>query len=243
MSKYRKKFIIPYYDGDKDGYIRPENLLAYLGETSNLHSDSIGLGLKELKSSNYCWILNRWRARFFKHPRVRDEITIETWCSGIDKFYASREFAVYDKDEDIIFKGSTQWVFLDLNKGRPVRVPEEVGKPYGECKDKLLEDFYDFRKDYEVEKGLEFHVRRSDIDSNKHVNNVKYLNWILEAVPDDIVDKHRLYDLDIFYKKEVKQGNTIESSILQDVKELNPTFLHKITNEKEIHALGRTLWK
>ncbi len=242
MPKFTKKFIIPYYDGDKNGYLRPENLLAYLGETSSLHSDSIGAGIDALRKYNYCWMLNRWRARFFKHPRVMDEIIVETWSSGIDKFFATREFVVYDNQGEIIFNGSTQWVFLDLNKGKPVRVPEEVGKIYGECKDKLLVDFYDFRKGFDTEDGLEFNVRRSDIDVNNHVNNVKYLNWIIEAVPDSVAENYKLYDLDIMYKKEVKQGSLIYSSILKKDEEEN-TFLHKITNGEEIHAFGRTVWR
>lgn len=237
------KFKIPYYDGDKDGYLRPENLLAYLGEASTIHSDSIGVGLKELRKYNYCWMLNRWRARFHKYPRVKDEITVETWSSGIDKFYATREFLAYDEAGDVLFEGSTQWVFLDLIKQRPVRVPEEVAKIYGECKDRFFEDFYDFKRGFETMDGLEFHVRRSDIDVNNHVNNVKYLNWILEAVPNEIVDIKRLYDLDIHYRKEVKQGATIHSSILEDKEEEIPTFLHKITDGDEIHAFGRTVWK
>lgn len=242
MSKYRMQLAIPYYDGDKNGYLRPENLLAYLGEASTLHSNSIGLGQKELLAHNYSWMLNRWRARFYKHPRVMDEITVETWSSGIDKFYATREFVVYGKDEEILFKGTTQWVFLDLNKLRPVRVPEEIGRIYSGCKDRVLEDFYDFKKEYDTEEGLQFHVRRSDIDSNNHVNNVIYLMWLLEALPDHIIENKKLYDLDIFYKKEVKQGNTIESSIIQDTDEEDLTFLHKITKGEEVHAFARTVW-
>lgn len=235
------KCIVPYYDGDKDGYLRPENLLAYLGEASTIHSNSIGVGQKELKMNNYSWMLNRWRARFFKYPRVMDEIIIETWSSGINKFYATREFVVYDKEEKILFKGTTQWVFFDLDKLRPVRVPEYIGRMYGDCKDRALDDFFDFKRDFETEMGLQFLVRRSDIDSNNHVNNVKYLDWILEALPDDLVENKRLYDLDIFYKKEVKKGNTIESSFIKDIEE-GSTFLHKIIDEDEIHAFGRTVW-
>ena len=36
------------------------------------------------------------------------------------------------------------------------------------------------------EPGLEFRVRLSDIDTYNHVNNTRYVEWMLEAVPFEI---------------------------------------------------------
>ncbi len=242
MPKYTKEFTIPYYDCDKDGYIRPENLLTYMAETSSMHSDKIGAGLKELRENNYCWMLNRWRVRFLKYPKVLEKVNIETWCAGINKFYATREFIVYDQTGEIVVKASTQWVFLDLIKLRPIRVPLDFGKIYGECKDRVLEDYYDFKKDLKVDQGLEFRVRRADIDYNNHVNNVIYLNWMLETIPDPVVENNKLYDLDIFYKKEIKGGAMINSALVGEEGD-DLKFLHKISGGEEVHAFGRTVWR
>ena len=34
-----------------------------------------------------------------------------------------------------------------------------------------------------------FHVRNSDIDSNNHVNNTRYAQWILDSLPIDLLKK------------------------------------------------------
>lgn len=242
MTKFRKEFTLPYYDSDINGYARPEALLTYMGETSTWHSDLLGVGANVLRERNYAWMLNRWRARFIKYPRVKDKIIIETWSSGIDRFYATREFVIYSDQGELLVKGTTQWVFIDTLKRRPIRIPQELADIYDGLDDKLLHDFYDFREEFETEEGLDFHVRKSDIDYNNHVNNVKYLSWMLEAIPDSVDSEKKLYELDILYKKETKLGSLINST-LKLVDDNNINFLHKIRENDEIHAFGRTVWR
>jgi acyl-ACP thioesterase len=242
MEKYTKEFIIPYYDTDKNGLLKISALLAYMEETSSFHSDALGIGVEELGKNNYGWMLNRWRARFYKLPKVKEKVIIDTWTSGFDKFYAYREFAVYDINNEPICNATTLWIFLDVEKKKPIRVPKEFNGIYKIVDEKLMHDFADFRDDFTTKEGMDFHVRRSDIDYNQHVNNVKYLDWILETVPEDVYENYQLHELDIQYKKELKLGTTIDSLILEEKDNKNPTYLHKITNRKEINAYGRTEW-
>lgn len=188
-------------------------------------------------------MLNRWRVKFYQYPRVKDKIIIQTWNSGLNKFYATREFVVYDEDNKEICKASTQWIFLDMTKKRPLRVPEKFNEIYGVVGEKNLHDFYDFKVEFPTENLMDFSVRKSDIDYNNHVNNVKYLNWMLETIPVEINDNYFFGELDILYKKEVTLGSLIQSSNFQ-VEEIedNLTFLHKICENDNIHAYGRTVW-
>lgn len=243
MTRYRKEFIIPYYDSDKNGFVQAASLLTYMGETSSFHSDSLGVGIENLRKNNYGWMLNRWRVKFFKYPRVRDKIIIETWNSGFNKFYATREFIIYDENLNEIVRATTQWIFLDITTKRPKRVPQEFSEVYGLETEKMLHDFYDFNPEFITETNLDFNVRKSDIDYNNHVNNVKYLNWMDEVIPVSVDNNYRLDELDIQYKKEVKLGGLISSSIVEKKDEEKLTYLHKIIEEDEVHAYGRTKWK
>lgn len=241
MTRYRKEFDIPYYDSDKNGYVHPVSLLTYMGETSSHHSDSLGVGIEGLRKNNYGWMLNRWRIKFIKYPRVKDKIIVETWNSGIDRFYATREFKIFDKHSNPLVIATSQWVFLDMARKRPMRIPAEFNEIYSQEDEKLLHDYYDFNKEFETGSELDFNVRKSDIDYNNHVNNVKYLDWMLELIPVDVYGSCKLYELDIQYKKEVVLGSLVNSSIVE-VEKGNSIFLHKISTGNEIHAVGRTVW-
>lgn len=38
-------------------------------------------------------------------------------------------------------------------------------------------------------------ARRSDMDMNGHINNVVYLAWTLESLPDEVYDKYNLFEV------------------------------------------------
>ena len=40
-------------------------------------------------------------------------------------------------------------------------------------------------------------ARRSDVDMNGHVNNVTYLAWALETMPNDIYESHRVCEVTV----------------------------------------------
>lgn len=245
MQKYIKEFQIPYYDTDKNGIVYPASLLTYMGETSSFHSDALGVGVDELRKNNYGWMLNRWRVKFYKYPKVKDKITVETWTSGFDKFYATREFVIYGTEKNIVGEATTLWIFLDIIKKRPIRIPKEFNGIYNIIDEKLLHDFFDFNFEFETNTEVDFHVRKTDIDYNNHVNNVKYLNWMLEVIPEEIDNKYFLSEFDIQYKRETKLGDLIKSSINEGLVEDNKLiYLHKIneSNSNDTNTFGRTIW-
>ncbi len=245
MNKYRFNLEVPYFACDPEGYMTPTYILNYFGEASSAHSDYLNLGVKELMNLNYGWILNRWKLYFLSYPRVKEKISIETWTSSVNRFYANREFILYNEENEILAKATTVWVFLDLEKQRPIRIPKEIEERYN-CNDEpVFQDFYNFKETEIKENSKVFATRKSDIDYNKHVNNVKYLDWILEVIPETIDANYWLHSLEIQYKKEILYGDQIVSSISKKEKnEDSLYFLHKIKKEDEEVATtyARTGW-
>lgn len=246
MAKYKKTFEIRYYEADKNKKATPLSILSYLGETSGAHTDSIDFKLDKDKSLNYGWMLNRWRVEINRYPKVGERITIETWSSGVDRFYATREFIIYDESNNEICRASTLWILVNMMKKRPIRIPDEFSQAMEPIDEKNFEEFYQFRNNMEIEDYIDFHVRRSDIDSNNHVNNTKYISWIVETIPEEIYENFYLYEFEIQYKKETKYGNTILSGCEElPVEEDKVDFIHTIMDDnlEENHALGITRWK
>ena len=96
MIKYNEKIKIPYYDTDRNHKLKPITILKYLGEISIVHN-SKSADINKMESLNFAWMLNRWKVRIDRYPDVKEKITIETWSSGVDRFYATREFLIYDE--------------------------------------------------------------------------------------------------------------------------------------------------
>jgi acyl-ACP thioesterase len=81
------------------------------------------------------------------------------------------------------------------------------------------------------------------MDTNKHVNNVKYLQWLLETIPDEIIDNFYMYSIDGRYVGEAQYGHTIES--LAEHENAAHKFIHTIKDLDSNHvcSTGRTVWR
>ncbi|KAK6924645.1 Acyl-ACP thioesterase [Dillenia turbinata] len=53
--------------------------------------------------------------------------------------------------------------------------------------------------------------RWSDMDANLHVNNVKYIGWLLESVPIKVLEDYHLTSMTLEYRRECRQSNVLES--------------------------------
>lgn len=246
MKEYIENITVPYFNCDKNGKIKPVSLLEYLVETSSLHSQTLGLGFNELISKDYNWILSRWKLKIDSYPGAREKIKVKTWISGFDKFYANREFNVYDEYNNLIVRASTLWIFIDMKRKRPIRIPSELYGTINLLNDKNFDDFYKFDNNLESEQSIDFKVRKTDIDYNNHVNNAKYINWLLESIPIDVDENYTLKEIDIYYKKEIKLNRTIESKINSGNKVGDKIeYIHEIFNKDigEMATKGRTVWE
>lgn len=244
MGKYRKVYHIPYYDTDKEGRITPYNILKYFGETSASQTDEFLLDVEE-EVSNYGWMLYRWKVKINKYPKAKEKVYIETWISQLDRFYAYREFVILNEDNKVLGVASTVWLMVDMTKKRPVRIPNTFIEGSKIINERNFSEFENFKEKLDIKNHIDFKVRRNDIDYNNHVNNTKYLLWIIEAVPNNIYENYTLGEFEIIYKKEIKYGDTISSGYVKEKEEEGKVlYTHKISGKanNDEHAYGKTKW-
>lgn len=244
MIKYKQNFKIPYYDSDKYGKLTPISLLKYLGEVSLIHNSYL-VDLKEMEKLNYGWMLNRWKVKINEYPNAGETIKIESWISSVDKFYAYREFIIYNEKDIIIGEATAIWIFIDMNRKRPIRITSEYYNMDNILEKKVFKEFYRFKSNIEINDYVDFNIRKSDIDYNNHANNVKYLEWMLESMSDKIYKDYILKEFEIQYKKEIKYPDIIYSSS-EEISKLGEynQYLHKIIDKdlKEEKSLGLSKW-
>jgi acyl-ACP thioesterase len=96
-----------------------------------------------------------------------------------------------------------------------------------------------------IERELEFTVRRSDLDLADHVNNTSYVEWAIEAVPDEVWGVADLAELEIHFLSECHHGQTVASRS-QIIKRKHQTEvrhqLRRSDDDVEV-ARARTVWR
>lgn len=246
MKKYAKEFEVHYYEINKYKEAAPVAILNYLEEAAVAHSESVGMGMDVLKSQGNGWVLNRWFLEMNEYPLWNEKIVVDTWPSSFEKFYATREFEIRDSRNKIIGRASSLWIYLNIEKKRPSRIPDEIGNAYEVNAERTVDrPFYQFDNLIQPEITKKFQVRQSDIDTNNHVNNTRFVEWVLEAVPQDIYSDFFLKQLEVLYKKEVVYGSEILSGCMRmEECDSDYCYMHSIAGDDGSEAaVARTMWE
>lgn len=155
-----------------------------LQEIAGNHARQLHFDITDLQENKRTWVLHRLQVEMERYPQWRETITIHTWPSGLDGLRALRDFLILDADKQIIGRSLSYWLILDMENRRPVRISKEILNSVPKDREHVLpitkRDFSEVKK---PDGSQSFNVRKSDLDFNRHVNNVRYVEWALACLP------------------------------------------------------------
>lgn len=188
----------------------PSAIINYFQDCSTFQSEDLNLGLSYLTQKNRIWLLSGWQLKILKPARLGDLITVGTWPYAFKGFYGYRNFILQDNQSEVFAIADSIWVYLDSERGCPVKVPED-NAGY------VLEPPYPMEhadRKISIPEGLtpypSFPVRKSNIDSYNHVNNGQYIKMAEEFLPDDFI----VTGMRVEYRKQALLGDIIVPEVL-----------------------------
>lgn len=180
--------------------------LGYMEELACLHSDSAGYGVNDINTKNKVWLLMDWRLKVFKRPKYGDFIDVYTWAKPSERemFYTYRDFEIYVNGEKIAI-ATSKWVLFDLKENKISKITSDIISLYNpETKSVFEESSIRKIKEPEIkELNFVYKVRRQDIDINKHMHNLNYLNLAIESLPEDVYLQSEKNNVRIMYKHQI----------------------------------------
>ncbi|PWZ16713.1 hypothetical protein Zm00014a_034851 [Zea mays] len=228
---FRQNFIIRSYEIGADRTASIETLMNHLQETALNHVKTAGLlgdgfgATPEMSKRNLIWVVSKIQLLVEKYPLWEDTVQVDTWVAAAGKNGMRRDWHVLDcKSGCTILRATSVWVMMNKNTRRLSKMPDEVRAEIGpyfnaraaitdEQSEKLAKPGStaggDAMKQF-MRKGL---TPRwwGDLDVNQHVNNVKYIGWILESAPIAILEKHELASMTLDYRKECGRDSVLQS--------------------------------
>lgn len=223
QSGYREEKRVSFLQIDKNRCMTPAALLSALQEMAIDHADSLGYSIDYMLEHHWFWSVVNWHLRIYHMPRYHERITLQTWSDKCARFQANRSFTICDETGRHLVDVSSRWMFLDLEKRKPTNVPAEMVENYHcDLPAAIPDERFFLPKEPQGEQiaEREILVTRRDTDTNGHANNVKYLEWVMDDIPDEIYAEMALRDLCIVYRKECLRGDTVTiKTFLQDTEE------------------------
>jgi acyl-ACP thioesterase len=162
-------------DVDPRGHMRLDAAVRFLQDLSA--DDTADAALPDAEA----WVVRRTSIEVHRFPRYLEGVALATWCSGTGSHWAERRVTIAG-DRGGHVEAATIWVHVDLQTGRPSRIPAGFDEIYGEAaagrrvKARLLHP--DPPPDAD---RRPWPIRYTDLDVLDHVNNAAYWEAIEEA--------------------------------------------------------------
>lgn len=200
--------------------IQPENvdftlrasvasIISYMLNVAGTDAHLKGFGVEALQGHSFTWVLSRLAVEISTQPRQYTDIEIDTWVNEFNRLSSTRNFKMRIGDE-VIAAGVSQWCMLNMETRQAVDMT-------------LLKDVYERAmvaeaspiaaparlRDVEPQISVSRPVVYSDIDFNRHVNTLRYIDLIFDTLPLELIEKNAGIRLDINFIAEALYGEVL----------------------------------
>ena len=180
---YTKQYEVMYRDSNYKLRCKLASIVDFFCDVGSVQAESVGDTIDFQLSHGCTWVFYKYDIKIHKYPKYREKINVTTIPVGFKKFYAFRKYLITNEEGELLAEAMALFFLINIEKRRPARILKEQYKMYGADGD--MDKALDMDKVQKMEREdyyKEFQIRYSDIDSNTHVNNVKYIEWAIESV-------------------------------------------------------------
>jgi acyl-ACP thioesterase len=223
-------FTIRANEVDQSGSLTLQALCALFQEVAGNNAKDLNFDITDLRSQNITWVLHRMDIEIHELPMWREDITIETWPATGDRLRAYRNYKVLNQYGKVIINCLSYWMLMDLTTRRPMRLPAEITEMRLTDRPHVVEEKSTRLRPFEGENEQTIYVRRADTDMNQHVNNARYVEWMLETIP--AKKATAIQSFDIIFMQESNEGERLKASSSYSGKDIKFQLINE--NDKVI---------
>jgi len=209
LMSYNKEYNILYNHLYYNQIFNPINYFIFWEDISIEHCENLGIGLNYLYSRKQAWFVRKWHAKFYDYPHFMDKIIITTNPYSLYNFFGYRKYDVL-KNGKIIAEADSEWIFVDTTSNKLEKIPDLFIEKFKSKVEKInffnisIPATYSYQKSYTI--------LHSDIDTNKHLNNISYLKYFYDSFSDEFINNFYLCEIKVIYKN---QADTNEELIVK----------------------------
>ena len=213
MNKiYSQAFALRTSDFDCRGQIKPSAVLDLFQEVAGVHAKELGIGFEELLKNNLLWVLVKVKFKILADVKEHQKVAVKTWPLPAGRVSLQREYLIEDQSGKPLVKGTSEWVTIHSEKRRIVP-PKDVYPLEEYCEDRMFEeklvkvsDFIEEKSDCEITPAF------CDLDRNGHVNNIRYADYVLNALS---LENQKIGEFQLDFHREIQNGMHVSLYISQ----------------------------
>lgn len=213
-SIFTQKFPVQYGNIDISGFASIMSIFNNFQEIGFNHADILAQKYNGKREFSFAVVWTKLKVVMKRLPKWKETLTYSSWISPLiqNSKIAIRNFEIQDSQNKQIGYGYGTMVFFDMVKRKSIEIPEELllypthDHFIGNHEFSKLDRLSDFDNQIIIK------TRFTDLDPYRHVNNVRYINWVIDSMPIDILKKKKCYETEIHFLNEARNGITIHSN-------------------------------
>jgi len=178
------------------------HLFNRFAELATINAMKIGLWNVDMMA-NYGWVVAK-QTLHLEEPICHGDVIELSTIAGRGSFVSFPRYYFIHKNNQRIGYCSSIWTLIDIQNRRIV-APRKIGLKIPQFDhDISLEKPHDIDMNIEMKYHSTRQVQYSDVDTNQHMNNTRYIQWALDIIDYSIHQSQYISDLTIQYKKEIR---------------------------------------
>lgn len=206
---YRRTYYLAAGEGTPERTMPVGLLFARCIEVATDHANLLGIGFEHLIKSGQSWVLSRMVVEMTEWPRVDSSYTIETCVGSLTRAFSERNFRILDSEGRVAGYARSTWVVIDLER----RTLADISR-FDALRQAILNDMpcpiapcgRHRPVGADAVPAISRRFAYSDIDSNRHVNTVRYVEMLTDCFTPDFHVANPLRRLEVSFMRECTYG-------------------------------------
>ena len=115
---------------DKNENMTLHSMVNYFQDCATFHSEEVGFGFHRNRAAGQAWVIAAMQIRVERWPQFNEQIRISTWAKKFRGMIGLRSNSIETAGGEFLVAANAQWVYMDMNRQVPMRVPAEQTAAY-----------------------------------------------------------------------------------------------------------------
>ena len=210
-TEHSRSYFLSAGESNAEGLMPLTLMVERLIEISTEHANSLGIGYAELIKKNIGWVLSRVSLEMHRYPRINETYVLTTWIESYNRFFSERNIAVTAPGGEVLGYARTVWVAMDFEKRALANLTQLDRRCFPvavlPCP---IDRTPTLAPAGEGATAVPYTFKYCDLDFNRHVNTVRYIELLLNQKSLEHYDAFVAGRFDIHFHHECRYGQTVE---------------------------------
>ena len=216
QTRYEKTVTILPSRVDAGGRLSVPDTFDLFMDTATEAARALGVGWDFLIRRGMFWITVKTKIKFIRRPGLLETVTVETWPEVPGERRCIRHYKIVENGE-VLALGKTDWAIVSVRDGRPQAMADIMPEGLDYPDEKACpEPFPLIDEAFSGAPCAEHRVLNTDIDMARHMNNVAYVQAIVNTFPVARWEAMDVREMDIIFRASAHEGDVLRFQSRRD---------------------------